>query len=202
MTRRSELFRPPSIFTIALSSTLLLCFAVSCDQGNEAPAPEAMSEPLEIAGRYELSGETTTPGSDQSRKISGIMMIKQAGDLYTANFEFKTNFPGEGAPVDADVIGVGEGQVKGMHLMGTAQTQIVISAVPGVDTGFAFIPRVVSTRIVSTSIGEFGPGGTLSLQIESHAAEGEKYESTRTKMHGVRIDDGASSSGKTGNPEK
>ena len=77
--------------------------------------------------------------------------------------------------------------------MGTARTQIVVSSVPGVDTGFAFIPRMVSTRIVSTSIGEFGPGGTLSLEIQSEAAEGEDYVSTRTKLSGKRVEDPGSS---------
>lgn len=186
MTCRPGLFRP---LLSNLSCVLLMCFALACDRNREAPSPEVAAGPTEISGRYELSGLTTTAGSDQGRKISGIMLIEREGDHYKASYEFKTNFPGEGAPVDADVIGVGEGEVKDNRLVGTARTQIVISAVPGVDTGFAFIPRMVSTRIVSSSIGEFGPDGTLELEIESHAAEGEDYQSTRTKMRGKRIAD-------------
>jgi len=178
---------------VSLSSALLLCFAAACEPSTETPAPEVDAAPMEISGRYELSGLTTTPGSKEGREISGVMLIEQDGDHYTASFQFKTSFPGEGPPVDADVIGVGEGEVKGMHLMGQARTQIVVSTVPGVDTGFAFIPRTVSTRIVSTSIGEFGPGGTLSLVIESHAAEGEDYVATQTKMSGVRVEESSKS---------
>jgi hypothetical protein len=173
----------------SLSLALLLCFPVACEPSSEPPAPEAAAEPLEISGRYELSGVTTTPGSDETRKISGVMLIEQEGDQYKASFEFKTSFPGEGSPVDADVIGVGEGKVDGTHLVGTARTQIVISSVPGIDTGFAFIPRMVSTRIVSSSIGEFGPDGSLTLEIESRADEGELYRSTKTTMRGMRIED-------------
>lgn len=190
MTDRPGFFHP---LLSRLATALLVCFAAACEQSAEPPSPEAAAAPLEISGRYELSGVTTTPGSDQERKISGIMLIKQEGDQYTASFEFKTSFAGEGSPIDADVIGVGEGQVKENFLMGTAHTQIVVSSVPGVDTGFAFIPRMVSTRIVSTSIGEFGPGGTLSLEIQSQADEGEIYLSTRTKMRGKRIGDSSSS---------
>ncbi|MBW2294056.1 MAG: hypothetical protein JRG94_17350 [Deltaproteobacteria bacterium] len=186
MSCRPGFFRP---ILSSLSSVLLICFAVACEPSTEPASPEVAAEPLQISGRYELAGVTTTPGSDQARKISGVMLIKQEGDHYSASFEFKTNFPGEGPPVDADVIGVGEGQVNGAVLLGTARTQIVVSSVPGVDTGFAFIPRMVSTRIVSTSIGEFGPGGTLSLEIQSEAAEGEDYVSTHTKMSGQRVED-------------
>ena len=186
MTSRPEFFR---LLLYGLSIVLLLCFAVACEPSTETPAPEVDATPMEISGRYELSGVTTTPGSDQSRKISGVMLIQQDGDQYSASFQFKTNFPGEGPPVDADVIGVGEGQLKGAYFVGEARTQIVISSVPGVDTGFAFIPRMVSTRIVSTSVGEFGPGGTLKLEIESRAAEGEDYVATRTQMSGVRVEE-------------
>lgn len=175
-----------------LASALLMFSAVACEPDAEPPALAVSAAPLEITGRYQLAGVTTTvgaPGSEQKRKIAGIMMIQQQGDHYTASFEFKTDFPGEGLPVNADVIGVGEGQLTGNQLTGIAQTQIVVSSVPGVDTGFAFIPRRVSTRIVSTSTGEFGPDGTLSLEIESRADEGQSYLSTRTRMRGKRIGD-------------
>lgn len=146
-------------------------------------------EPIEVTGRYQMSGVTTTPGSDLKRKISGVMRIEQAGDLYKASYEFNTKFPGEGAPMDADVIGVGEGKVSGREISGTARTQIVVSSVPGVDTNFAFAPRRVSARIVSSTTGEFEADGTLVIAIESHADEGQTYQSTRTRMRGRRIGD-------------
>ena len=143
--------------------------------------------PIEVTGRYQMSGVTTTPGSDLKRKISGLMRIEQAGELYKASYEFKTKFPGEGAPMDADVIGVGEGKVDGRSITGSAHTQIVVSSVPGVDTNFAFAPRKVSARIVSTTTGEFDPEGMLVIEIESHADQGETYQATRTRMRGRRI---------------
>lgn len=172
-----------------LASALLMLLTLACEPSPAPPEKDVSAAPIEITGRYQLSGVTTTPGSDQKRKIAGIMMIEQQGDHYTASFEFKTNFPGEGRPVDADVIGVGEGRLDGNQLIGTAHTQIVVSSVPGVDTGFAFIPRRVSTRIVSKSTGEIGADGSLSLEIESRADEGENYQSTRTRMRGKRIED-------------
>lgn len=176
--------------TVAL---LAACFALSsfaaCDDGSPKPVDESALEPIEVTGRYQMSGVTTTPGSDLKRKLSGIMRIEQAGQLYKASYEFKTKFPGEGAPMDADVIGVGEGKVDGRSITGSARTQIVVSSVPGVDTGFAFAPRRVSARIVSTTTGEFEADGLLVIEIESHADKGETYQSTRTRMRGRRIGD-------------
>ncbi len=174
----------PVWFVAALATSALL---LACS-GASDPAADVAAAPIEITGRYEMSGVTTTPGSDQKRKIHGTIVLQEKDDAYTASFEFKTNFPGEGPPVDADVIGVGEGMIVGRTLAGTAKTQIVVSSVPGLDTGFAYFPRLVSARIVSNSVGEFQDDGTLHIEIESKAAEGElDYQSTRTKMRGKRI---------------
>lgn len=172
-----------------LALGLVLCTASGCKDQSAAPVDPAAMDPIEVTGRYQMSGVTTTPGSDEKRKISGIMRIEQAGELYKASYEFKTKFPAKGGPMDADVIGVGEGQVQGRSISGTARTQIVVSSVPGVDTNFAFAPRTVSARIVSSTTGEFDPEGMLVIEIESHADEGETYQSTRTRMRGRRIGD-------------
>ena len=79
-----------------IASALLLFSALACEPSSEPPGQEVSAGPIEITGRYQLAGVTTPPGSDQKRKIAGIMMIEQKGDHYTASFEFKTNFPGQG----------------------------------------------------------------------------------------------------------
>jgi hypothetical protein len=176
---------------------VLLCFALaglgcSAADPNAARIDEAAQvsdEVGNISGRYDLSGVTSTPGTDQSRRIGGSMVIRQMGDAYTASYEFETLFPGENKPVEAHIIGVGEGQLDGLKMLGTARTQIVVSTVPGVDPAFAFIPRGVTTRIVSESVGLVSPDGSISVDIISRAAEGETYTSTRTRMTGIRIDD-------------
>ncbi|MDP6979559.1 MAG: hypothetical protein QF570_13315 [Myxococcota bacterium] len=198
MARRPVAQRAPFLFASPgqvgrwSAITLLCCgFVVSCS-GDDAPkeASDEAALPVEITGRYKMSGVTTTPGSDQKRKIRGTIILEQKGDKYTASYEFKTSFPGEGQPVDADVIGVGDGDIQGRKLIGTAKTQIVVSSVPGVDTGFAFAPRRVSARIVSNSTAEYQADGTFEVEIESRADEGETdYQATRTRMRGKRIGD-------------
>jgi hypothetical protein len=176
-----------------LAAVLAVAFVLLLASGCDSSTPETTSapamKPIEVTGRYQMSGVTTTPGSDLKRKISGIMRIEQAGSLYKASYEFKTKFPGEGGSMDADVIGVGEGRVDGRSISGSARTQIVVSSVPGVDTGFAFAPRRVSARIVSTTTGEFDSEGILVIEIHSSAQQGESYQATHTRMRGRRIGD-------------
>ena len=61
-----------------------------------------------------------------------------------------------------------------------------MASVPGVDTGFAFVPRTVSTRIVSKVKGRLLEDGTIALEIENAPAEGEQYRPTRTVLAGRR----------------
>ena len=79
------------------------------------------------------------------------------------------------------------GTVKGRKLSGTAETQLVMATVPGIDPGFAYVPRMVSTRITSTSIATVEPDGTVSIEIKSQPVPGAEYAPTRTTLHGSRV---------------
>ena len=60
----------------------------------------------------------------------------------------------------------------------------MIAGAPNVDPGFAFVPRRVGTRIVSTTKGTLAEDGTISLEIESEPAPGQTYAATRTTLKG------------------
>ena len=57
------------------------------------------------------------------------------------------------------------------------------------DARFAFLPRVVGARIVSSTIARMRPDGKITIEIESHPAKGDNYESTRTTLIGSRVGD-------------
>jgi hypothetical protein len=59
--------------------------------------------------------------------------------------------------------------------------------IPGVDTKFAFLPRQVGPRIVSTSVAKVLPDGRIEIEIESKPHEGEQYVPTRTALTGRRV---------------
>jgi hypothetical protein len=56
-----------------------------------------------------------------------------------------------------------------------------------VDPAFAYIPRTVTTRLVSTTMTTLTPEGGVAIEIENVPAPGEEYVPTRTTLTGNRI---------------
>jgi len=168
----------------AVGAILLAC---GSEPDVAAPPPEAPETIASLAGTYEVSGFTLERESGNQREISGTIIMAQEGDQYTATFNLTTLFPTPDGALKSDVIGKGEGQVEGRILRGNATTQIVMATVPGIDTQFAFIPRFVGPRIVSTTAARLADDGRLTVEIESQPAEGETYAATRTTVSGMRI---------------
>jgi hypothetical protein len=171
---------------------ILCCVAVAtllaCGPPSDVSSPPGGSQAADIGGLWEVQGTTFEKGNEaNTRDISGTVTLNQEGQRYSSSFTMKTVFatPG-GASVDTDVIGTGDGTVEGRSLRGKADTQLVMASVPGVDTAFAFVPRMVSTRIVSRVKGQLLEDGTISLEIESAPAAGEEYLPTRTVLTGRR----------------
>ena len=176
------------LYAMGVSLALVAC-------GAESPPPAhvaAAIDPVPISGLYDVKGITrAVNGPGEGRKISGTVTLTEDAGRYTATFKLDTTFPGAEEPVQADVIGSGEGTVDGRTLRGTTKTQLVISTVPGVDTEFAFIPRMVGARIVSTSVTVIEPDGTVVIELENRPEEGDEYVPTKTLLTGHRVADSA-----------
>ena len=168
-----------------LASTLLLSFA--CGGAEEGAVPEPAVQGVPISGMYNVEGVTTETESGHQRKLSGTIILAEEGTRYTATFSLATTYPGGDQSLPAEVIGKGEGSVEGRTLKGTNHTQLVVTTVPGVDPGFAFIPRMVSTRIVSTSVTRLAPDGSVEIELSNAPEPGEDYSPTRTVLSGKRI---------------
>ena len=170
---------------VQLASTAL--FSIACGSAPENSAPEGAETSVPISGMYNVEGVTTETASGHQRKLSGTIILAEEGTRYTATFNLATTYPGDEESLPAEVIGRGEGTIEGRTLKGTSHTQLVVATVPGVDPGFAFIPRRVSTRIVSTSVTKIGPDGSVEIEL-SNAPEGdEDYSPTRTVLTGKRV---------------
>lgn len=170
---------------LALSAGLLSGCGSSESPSASAPAPKLS----EIGGLYRVSGTTAQLDGSDERRISGTLRLAQDGDRYTSTYEFKTTFPGRDDELLADVIGTGVGSFEGETLVGTAETQLVISTVPGVDPGFAFVPRVVGLRITSITRAQFLADGSVTMEVENRPGEGEEYTPTRTTFTGQLIEE-------------
>jgi hypothetical protein len=185
-TRRSAL--------IGVSVIALLLQSAACGDPEPPPVVAVPMDPVPISGLYDVKGVTrAVEGPGDERRIAGTVILRQEGDAYTATFKLDTTFPGINEPVQADVIGSGEGIVEGRTLRGSAETQLVVSTVPGIDTDFAFIPRIVGARVSSTVVTKIEPDGSLVIELENQPAEGEHdYLPTRTRLTGRRVADSSS----------
>lgn len=151
---------------------------------DEAVAPGA-DDPW--SGTYDVTGLTVDQKTGDTRRIGGHVVLTRKGDEWAASAELATEYPSHGGPVHTDVIGQGEGVAKGDALAGTAHTQLVIQTVPGVDTAFAYIPRVVGPRLVSQWTARKEADGTLIVELSSTGEEGEDYTPTKTTLRGKRV---------------
>ena len=137
---------------LVLSASMLALSGCGSESGvpTDATTPPVKASPPDrippsLSGMYRVEGVTTVKGTGMEREIKGTVILAQEGDRYTATFSLATTFPTEEGPIQADVIGKGEGRVDGTSLQGTAETQIVMAAVPGIDSAFAFVPRPCSS---------------------------------------------------------
>jgi hypothetical protein len=164
----------------------LLVLGLACGVGEEARV--GAGSPHEISGQYEVTGVTVEKESGTQRPIAGMVVLVQEGDRYTASFELSTPYGGSGAAA-AEVIGTGEGRVVDDTLRGRVETQLVLAQVPGVDVAFAFVPREVGPRLVSTSVAEFFPDGSIHIELQNQpASEEEDYLPTETTLVGYRTE--------------
>jgi len=152
-----------------------------------ARAADAGADPF--SGTYTVVGTTVDVQSGDTRRIEGHLVLTLKNGHYAAVSELSTDFPSHGGPVHTDVLGNGEGDRAGDLLSGTAQTQLVIQTVPGVDPNFAFIPRQVGPRLVSSWKAHLEPDGTLVVELKNEAAKGETYRPTTTTLRGKRVPD-------------
>lgn len=177
------------LVAILVFSLSLGCGATEPDVSGAAPEQIEPAKFVPISGRYEVEGKTVAIESGYTRAISGTVILAADGDHYTATFDLTTTLPDPDGdePLAAEVIGKGEGSVEGRTLTGIANTQIVAATVPNVDPSFAFIPRSVSTRIVSSSVTHISADGSVRIEIESQPEPGQMYTPTRTILSGMRI---------------
>lgn len=146
---------------------------------------DAVKDPF--SGTYEVTGVTTEVRTGDSRKISGHVVLTQRGSVYRAASQLTTDYPTAAGAVHADVIGTGEGRLEAGTLKGTTHTQLVLQKVPGIDTHFAFVPREVGPRIVSTWTAHLDHDGALIVEISNRPEKGEHYAATTTKLRGMRV---------------
>ncbi|MDJ0865479.1 MAG: hypothetical protein QNK03_05165 [Myxococcota bacterium] len=160
------------------------CLLLAACAGGAEPAP---APPPDISGSWQVRGTTTEVESGATRDIEGMIVVVQTGGAYRSSFHLATDFPTEEGPQLAEVIGTGRGDLRDRVFAGTAETQLILSMVPGEAGRFPWTPRVFGPRLRSQTTGTLQPDGSLVFDAETEGLEGEVYAPTRTRLVGVRM---------------
>ncbi len=160
---------------------------------DDAPVPDVSAAPPALSGIWAVEGVTVEIASAKTRNIAGTIVLNEQDGRYTSTFDLDTAFASEAGPVHANVIGEGEGTVSGRTLAVATHTQILIAGAPNVDTGMAFVPRTVGTRIVPATKATIADDGTIA--IESSPEAGDSYAPTKTTLKGSYVGPGRTPSG-------
>jgi hypothetical protein len=133
-----------------------------------APAPSRAEEVRDIAGIYEIQGETTVAGSPDRFVITGKLVLRQKGnDCSTIVEAAMRRAAGNSGPVSAALIGSGDMKLSGNKLEGRAELQSLVSEVPDLDVAVPFAPRTAGPILDATATGEVLPDGSIKLEIRS-----------------------------------
>jgi hypothetical protein len=165
-------------------------FLFACGDATRTEAPaDAGAQALPLSGTYRVSGTTVDKATGAKREVSGTIVVEAEGDTYTTTFSLNTTLREGSEPQKAELIGHGEGTVDGRTLAGSAETQLIVALVPGVDAGFGLMPRAATSRILNRSEATIAEDGSVEVEIESEPAPGEDYSPTHTTLRGERIAD-------------
>jgi hypothetical protein len=145
-------------------ATLLLSALIAAS----AAAPVRAQEVPDIAGIYEIQGETVVEGSPDRLAITGKLVVRQKGATCSTIVEAEMRrVAGTAGPVSAQLIGTGEMQLTGRKLAGKAELQSLVSEVPELDVAVAFAPRIAGPVLDATAQGEVLSDGSIKLEIRS-----------------------------------
>lgn len=122
----------------------------------------------DIAGIYEINGETTVENSPDRFVITGKLVVRQKGtDCTTIVEAAMRRAAGSSGPASAALIGSGQMKLTGRSIAGEAELQSLVSEVAELDVAVPFAPRTAGPVLDATAQGEVLPDGSIKLEIRS-----------------------------------
>jgi len=133
-----------------------------------AAAPARAQEVPDIAGIYEIQGQTVVEGSPDRLAITGKLVVRQKGSDCTTIVEAEMRrIAGSAGPVSAQLIGTGEMHLVGRKLTGKADLQSLVSDVPDLDVAVPGAPKRAGPVLDAVANGEVLADGSIQLEIRS-----------------------------------
>jgi len=150
----------------------------------------AGEEVLDVAGIYEVQGETVVAGAPDHFVYTGKLVLKQSGsDLRTVTEVAMRRTAGESGPASAALIGSGEAKLDGRRITGSSELQTLVSQVPELDVAAPYTPRLAGPVVNAVAEGWVREDGTIELQIRS-TLTGEGFtlpEGRKTTLRAKRV---------------
>ena len=156
------------------------------------PAAPAFPDdaPHDIAGIYEMDGDTTVEGAPDRFHVSGKLVIRQDGSDCDINVDgaFR-RLEGTAGPSAVKLIGTGDAELEGDVFRGTAEVQTIMSEIPGVDVEAAYMPKKFGPTLAAVAEGRVVEEGVLEFEIRT-TLSGEGFtlpEKRRTVVRATRV---------------
>ena len=131
-------------------------------------SPSLAEEPLDVAGIYEMQGETTVEGSPDRFVITGRLVIRQTGNALTTITEAAMRrTAGESGAASAALIGTGEATLDGRKFKGASELQTLVSEVAELDVAVPFAPRFAGPVMSAVAEGVVREDGSIRMEIRS-----------------------------------
>ncbi len=158
-----------------------------------ASPPSARAEESEIhdiAGIYEMDGDTTVEGAPDRFHVTGKLVIRQHGTDCDISVDgaFR-RVEGTAGPAGVKLIGTGQAKLDGDVFTGTAKVQTLMSEVPGIDAEAAYIPKKFGPTLDAVAEGRVIADGVLEFEIRTTLI-GEGFtlpEKRRTVVRATRV---------------
>jgi hypothetical protein len=155
-----------------------------------AALPSRAQDVLDLAGIYEVQGETVVAGSPDHFVYTGKLVLRQKGaDLTTITEVAMRRTAGNSGPASAALIGSGEAKLDGRLITGSSELQTLVSQVAELDVAAPFAPRFAGPIVNAVASGVVRDDGSIDFEIKS-TLTGEGFtlpEGRRTTLRAKRV---------------
>ncbi len=143
---------------------------------------------LDLAGIYDIEGQTVVGETGDRFHMSGKMVVKQYGDRLTTVFEASVKrVEGKGGPATLKFTSRGDAILKGSSIAGVSEVQTVLGQVPELDVSAPMVPRRVLPPFNATSAGTVDEDGKIRFTITSETDVFGPGRDRKTTIEAVRV---------------
>ncbi|MCP3983210.1 MAG: hypothetical protein GY723_02415 [bacterium] len=142
----------------------------------------------DVAGIYDLEGETLIGETGVRFVMSGKLVVRQNGEKLTTMVDASVKrVTGETGPAALKFIANGDAVLEGSKITGMVEVQTIVGMVPGVDVSVPGMTRKTVPVFNATSSGYVVEEGKLHFDMKSDTEVFGPGAERRTTIDAVRV---------------